>query len=214
MIKNYIKKNPFVFCLILFLIHFLAAYPRGMTPDSYHQFFQSLNFYDVTSHHPPLMAMVWSVFNYIYTGPQLYLLFHLSMLWVSVYILYKADENNKYSWLYCILPFTPGIFAVSGMIWKDIGFAYSFFLCFSICIYYHYKQIKPSLLVLILLLLTCFYGVSVKFQAKFIAPILIYFIVSLFFTNWWKRIITCIIISIIIIGSNTLIIRHFTRDYQ
>ncbi|NRB10548.1 MAG: hypothetical protein HRU35_02890 [Rickettsiaceae bacterium] len=211
MIKNFIKNHPSLFFLILMLIHYLSAYPGGMTGDSYHQFIQSLSgSYD--SHHPPTMAMVWSVFNIVYKGPQTILLLHFAMFWLAIVLLYKADKNNKFRWLYFIIPFLPAVLSQSGMIWKDVGFANGYFLVFATCTYYLYKQQKPSILVLISIAIICFYGESVKFQAKFIAPILVLFIVSLYFKSWFKRIIACLIFSTILIGTNTLIIRYFTID--
>ena len=75
-LKN--KNLSIFFCIILFLIHFSASYPGAVSPDTLDQFNQSLVF-NFSSHHPPIMAMVWSVFNYIYQGPQTMLFFHLNL---------------------------------------------------------------------------------------------------------------------------------------
>ncbi len=158
-------------------LHFLSAYPGGMTVDSFSQYEQSIsgNYF---SHHPPLMSMVWSLLNYIYQGPQIMLLLHLVFLWGGVLLLFYADRQNKYRLLYFVIPFLPNILAQSGIIWKDIGFGLGSFFVIASCIFYSYRQKRPSCLVVIGLLLIIFYIVGVKFQAQFIAPILVLFVLS------------------------------------
>ncbi|NRB10547.1 MAG: hypothetical protein HRU35_02885 [Rickettsiaceae bacterium] len=212
MIDNrFIKNYPFVICIILLAIHYLASYPGRMTGDSYHQFSQSISLV-FDSHHPPIMAMLWSVFNYIYKGPQTMLFLHLSMIWGSSLLLYQADKNNKFRWLYFIIPFTPAILTQSDMIWKDNGFTNSFLLVFAICTYYSYKPTRPNILILATIFIICFYGEAIKFQAKFVTPVLLLFVTTLITKSWLKRIIISIIFSTIIIGTNTAIIRHYSSD--
>lgn len=211
MIVRFFRKYPTAIFVILLAIHYLASYPGGMSPDTYNQFDESLSL-TFSSHHPPITAMLWSLLNKIYQGPQLMLLLNLSMLWGGMLILYKSDNSNKYRWLYFIIPFTPSILAQSGMVWKDLSFAYSFLLAFAICTYYIYKNERPSNLVLLALILISFYGISVKFQAKFPAVALMMFISCLLFKSWVKRVISCIIFSTILIGFNSFIISNLTID--
>lgn len=211
MIMQCLKKYPTALFIMLFAIHYLASYPGGMSPDTYNQFDESISL-TFCSHHPPITAMLWSLLNKIYQGPQLILFFSLSMLWGGMLILYKSDDLNEYKWLYFIIPFIPSILAQSGMVWKDLAFAYSFLCSFAICVYYTYKNERPSKLVLLALILISFYGISVKFQAKFPAVALIMFIACVLFKSWIKRIISCIILSTILIGINSLIISYLTID--
>ena len=85
------KYFPFFLAGFLMLLHFLSGYPGGMTPDSMDQFNQALVF-NFSSHHPPLMAILWSGFNFIYKGPQLILLFQLGLIWGGALFLYYGDQ--------------------------------------------------------------------------------------------------------------------------
>lgn len=206
------KDYSFLLFIALFIIHYFSAYPGGMTQDNYDQYFQSISSnYD--SHHPPLMAMLWSLLHHIYEGPQTILFINMVLFWSGAFILYKSDENNKYRWLYIFIPFFPAILNQSAMIWKDLGFANSFLFVFAVCTYYTYKEDKtiPNY-VLAVIFIICFYGAGVKFQAKFITPILILFMTSLVIKNLIKRFIVAIILSVFVIGSNSMIISHYTTD--
>lgn len=210
MIKKYLQ-HPHVILLLLFTIHYIAAYPGGMTSDSEDQFNQSLTL-QFNSHHPPIMAMLWSVFNLVYAGPQIMLFFHLSLLWLAIWFLFQSDENNKFRWLYFVIPFSPGVFAVSGMIWKDVGFANCFFFIFAFGVYYICKKQKPPRYILTIVLLIALYGTMVKFQAKFIIPILVLFVTFALYEPWTKRILTSFILSATIILTNSLFIRYLSTD--
>lgn len=172
------KCFPFLLAVFLMFIHFLSSYPGGVTPDSFLQFEQSLTG-KFSSHNPPLMAMLWSVFNHIYAGPQIMLLFHLVLLWGGTLFLYMADDSNKYRWIYFIMPFVPNILSESTMIWKDISFGDSLFFAFAACVYYSYQDRKAPLWASLIFLLVAFYALSVKFQAQFILPVLIFFIITI-----------------------------------
>lgn len=203
---------PAILCLALMVLHFTSAYPGGMTPDTFDQYTQSLSgkYY---SQHPPLMSMLWSCFHFIYQGPETMLLLQLLFLWAGVLLLFYADCQNKVRFLYLLIPFLPNILAESGIIWKDVGFAFSSFFVTAVCIFYTYKQSKMKLPIAVGLIIICFYLVGVKFQAQFIAPILILYILSLYLkVSLPVRIITCTIISSLIILINNFIISNFTID--
>lgn len=170
--------KPYLIVFLLFGLHFLSGYPGGMSPDTFDQFGQSLAL-KFNSHHPPVMAMVWSLFHKIYPGPQTMLFFHLLLLWGGVLILYFSNPDNKYKWMYFIIPFIPNVLSQSTMIWKDIGFGLCFFFVTSVCIFYTYQQKKAPIYVTILLLFISFYGMAIKFQAQFIVPLLVYWIISI-----------------------------------
>jgi hypothetical protein len=107
-------------------------------------------------------------------------------------LLFYADSQNKYRNLYLSIPFLPNILSQSGTIWKDVAFAFSSFFVVATCI---------------------FYIVGVKFQAQFIAPILILFVLSIYLkTSLLIRIIlTCIILLLIIYG-NAKLTKHFSTE--
>jgi hypothetical protein len=195
---------------MLMLLHFISAYPGGMSPDTIDQYQQSLS-HNYNSHHPPLMAMLWSLFNYIYQGPQTMLLLQLTFLWGGVLLLYYSDIQNKYRFLYFLIPLLPNILSQSGTIWKDVGFSLGGFFIATICIFYTYRQKPMPILVLIGLSVICFYVVGIKFQAKFIVPILIFFAVSLYCKRGLAiRLIMCAGLSFVIITTNILLSSSFS----
>lgn len=200
------SKKPLFFILVFFTLHFISGYPGNMSPDTFHQFHQSLN-WEFDNHHPPLMALLWAILNdLIYPGPQTMLFLHLSMLWASIYILFNSDPNNKYRWLYLFIPFIPNILTQSTTIWKDIGFAYAFLLAISGCTYFTFQNKKAPIIVFVALLLVTFYGMSIKFQSKFIVPIIIFWIVNISISSkLYLRILLTCLISVLIIFGNDLV---------
>lgn len=206
------KYFPFILCFGLMCVHFISGYPGGMTTDSMDQFQQSLSG-NFSAHHPPVMAMLWSLLNRIYQGPQIILFLHLFLLWGGVLLLFYADESNKFRWLYFFIPFTPQVLSHSTMIWKDIGFGLSMFFIISACIFYTYRPYRAPLWVIISLLIICFYGIAIKFQGQFIAPLIILFISSVYFKDSIRlRLIACSIVSFIIIYGNILLINNFSTN--
>ncbi|WP_341760986.1 hypothetical protein [Candidatus Tisiphia endosymbiont of Thecophora atra] len=193
-------------------LHFAFAYPGGMTFDSFSQYEQSVSG-SYSAHHPPLMSMIWSLFHYIYQGPQTMLLLNLGLLWGGVLLLFYADSQNKYRNLYLLIPFLPNILSQSGIIWKDVTFAFGSFFVVATCIFYTYRQNPAPLWVITGLLLIVFYVVGVKFQAQFIAPILILFVLSIYLnTGFLMRIILSGIVSLVIIQGNAEFIKRFSTE--
>lgn len=204
------KYFPFLLCLFLMFLHFISAYPGGMSSDTFDQYSQSIsgNYY---SHHPPLMSMLWSVLHYIYQGPQTMLFIHLALLWGGVLLLFYANPQNKYKYLYFVIPLLSNILSQSATIWKDVAFSLGSFFIFATCVFYTYHKKPAPLLIIIGLLLLCFYIASVKFQAKYIAPILIFFIISIYLNiNVVLRLIITTVISILIIFANESIINRYS----
>lgn len=208
------NRYPILLIVSLFSLHFFTAYPGSMTPDTLDQFQQSLNF-NFISHHPPLMAMLWSILNYIYAGPQTILFIHLTLLWVGVGFLYFADSENKFRWLYFVIPFIPNILTQSSYIWKDIGFGFCYFFVISLCVYYLYRPSKSSLITFLGALAVLFYGMSIKFQAQYILPFMIFFMCKTILKKKFRfNIAGSIVISLALIGANTAIINKFTTNTQ
>jgi len=204
------RNNPYFIAALLLLLHFASGYPGGMSPDTFDQFGQSLAL-NFNSHHPPVMAMLWSFFHKIYAGPQTMLLLHLSLLWGGALIMYLSNPQNKYKWLYFALPFVPNILSQSTMIWKDIGFAICFFFVSTACIFYTYRQKKAPIYVVFFLLLVTFYGTAIKFQAQFIVPLLVYWVVKIAFNlRFLGKVIISGFFSFVIIFANSYIIDNYS----
>lgn len=200
------KYSPIFFCILLAVIQFYAGYPGGMTSDSFDQYGQSLTG-EFNPYHPPMMAILWSLFHKIYVGPQTMLAFHILCLWVGVGFLYYSDANNKYKFLYLLLPFLPNILGQSSMIWKDIAFANALFLCLSICTYYILRAQKAPAWVVAGVLLTALYACSVKFQASYLIPFVVWSILCISNINKviYRLLATAIISGLFFVIQNTVV---------
>ncbi len=142
-----------------------------MSPDSIVQLNQGLTG-NYSDHHPLMMSFFWKIFSYIYEGPQMYLLFHLSLLFLSVCILQTVVKQIWLKICIAFIPLIPNIAAYSGALWKDVGFSYSFLLAGMILTKANVacpKLTYPKIIVILLLLI---YGVGVKYQAQFVLPIM------------------------------------------
>ena len=139
------------------------------------------------------------------------LLLHLLLLWGGVLLLCYSNDKNQFRFLYLLIPFTPYILSQSGTVWKDIGFSFgTFFIC-TTCIFYISRQKIAPLPIVLGLLLICFYIVGIKFQAKFIAPILVFLILSIYLKRSSViKFMVCTIISLTIIYANILLTNHFS----
>ena len=102
-----------------------------MSVDSLEQYRQAhtLKFSDG---HPPVMAWLWSKLNYIQDGPQSLLFLHLGMLWAGLYIWCRnAGESRAAKW-FIVLGFLPWVANFEGVLWKDMGMAYSLLLALGL----------------------------------------------------------------------------------
>lgn len=122
------KENRSIFLILLAcaVVFWAAFYPGFMSYDSISQYgmSKSLHFNDW---HPPIMSWVWSILGFFFPGPSGMLAFHISILWMSVYIWWSSFRDKKLSWLIIIVPFFPWIINFSGVLWKDVGLAFSLF---------------------------------------------------------------------------------------
>jgi dolichol-phosphate mannosyltransferase len=155
-----------LFASLLFLVTWLAFEPGIMSPDSFHQYNQALT-ESFNDHHPPMMAIWWSFLTVLYESPTTLLIFHLLMLWSALYLLAR-EYNNNYIFLIGVLPF---IINYSGVLWKDVGLAYSWLLALSILLTVDTQKYRR-----LLFLIFIFYGVAVRPNALVaLIPILMYF---------------------------------------
>lgn len=163
---------PITFCL-LFILNIIIFWPGQMSPDSFVQYNEAIsgNFAD---HHPPIMAVLWKCLLFFFTGSGTLLIVHLMLLYAACSIFMQAFTTSKFVYYYMAFPLLPPILFYSSMIWKDVGFAFSFLLVAACLAYFIIHTVKPSFLVTIGILLVLFYGTAVKFQAIYAAPFLLF----------------------------------------
>lgn len=163
------------FAVFGFFISSIAFYPGFMSPDSFLQYetSKSLLFNDW---HPPIMSWVWSILNLFFRGPEGLLFFHLTFLWAGLYIWHRHYREKRYSWLILSIGFFPWIINFSGVLWKDVGMAFSLLLLAGI----GGAERTPARISITLTLL--FYAINLRHNAIFAAFPILLFIVS----QWYK----------------------------
>lgn len=157
-----------IFCLlaVCWIALWVIFYPGFMSPDSMDQFgmSKSLHFNDW---HPPIMSWIWSVANFFFPGPSGMLAIHITLLLFSVYIWWSNYKDYSFSWLMFAIPFLPWILNFAGVLWKDVGLAFSLFALSGLAL----RTATPRRI-----LLACglvFYAISVRYNSVFaVFPIL------------------------------------------
>ena len=203
-IKLHVLKNLHLYLICLNFLFILSGfYPGYMSIDSLYQYQQSKTM-EFTDHHPPVMAGIWSLLNYIFSGPQGLLFFHLILFWSSILILFENLRNKHSAIIVIFICYLPWILNFIGVLWKDVGMAFSLLLFFSLSL----KKLEGSFIKKILkistMFLLIFYSLSVRHNAFFaVIPILFYTI-----NKWYpellirKSIIYCLGIVAILVTLN------------
>jgi hypothetical protein len=125
--KILLYPGAFLLAIIGFSFFAIACYPGFMSVDSLEQYKQAhtLKFADG---HPPVMAWLWSKLNFILDGPQSLLFLHLGLLWSGLYIwCINAGKSRAAGW-FILLGVAPWVANFEGVLWKDMGMAFSLLL--------------------------------------------------------------------------------------
>ena len=104
---------PFVASFIVIGLIAFIFWPGYMSPDSLVQLNQGLTG-NYSDHHPPMMSFFWKLFSYIFTGPQTFLIFHMTLLFISVCLLQTLAKPLWLKLVISFLPLVPNIAAYSG----------------------------------------------------------------------------------------------------
>lgn len=208
---------PWGIALLGFSLHLALFWPGLLSADSYNQLAQAqAGFFN--NHHPVLMSLVWSYFTKIIPGPGLMLTLHLSLLWGAIglfsYTFFK-HEFRSWWWFY-LIPLWPVFLCYSSMIWKDVGFSFSFLAAISILFHCSFESKKPTPLQFTLVILILLYGVGVKYQAIYLLPFCAFWLSSLIFniknSKYALFLSACIFVGIF--GVNKIIDRTFVPTTQ
>lgn len=157
----------------LFCINIFVMWPGQMSPDSYTQYKAAIQgIFD--DHHPPMMSLVWGFLNSFYKGPGLLFLAHLFMMYGACLLLIMSATTRAIKLFYSLFPLIPHVLFYSSMLWKDVGFAFSFLLSVALLHFYIHQKKRISLWAASAIGLLLFYGSAVKFQGQYVAPIIIF----------------------------------------
>lgn len=210
------NRNSFfaiIACISGFLFYFYAYTPGLFTPDTVDQYDQALTgiFEDG---HPPIMAWLWSLFMHVRRGPATLLIFHLTMFWVSVFIIHQqiSKKESRNSYLIIAAGLCPWIASLIGMLWKDIGMAIAWLLAFSLLIAINNKP-KYKKTAIAIFIAALLYGIFVRVNAIFGAPPLIILACHVLLPKaGWKKITAITIgLSLIAVSSNVVFDRYIAK---
>lgn len=194
---QYKKKFPILLALLAMGACFFSFYPGAMTWDSLEQLRQArLN--DYGDWQPPAMAFLWHQLLRISDGPELILLFHMSMLYGASIFLYLWSLQNSYRWsvIFLLIPFLPWVVNFQFVIWKDVGLAYSWLIATSMAIFYSNRKKFPFVAIIVICFLFV-YGFLVRANSPAGAIFLLQFIASCIFKKnslkFFLLVATCVI---------------------
>ena len=177
----------------------LVFYPAVMTPDTLLQWQQALrNRYEVW--HPPILAILMHLTQYFVKTPSLLIFIQGSVFWVAtLYLIYQVTNHRKIfsiasSFLILLFP----LWLYSGAIVSNTWMTAFALLSAALLIRAKDKQRKTSFILSII-----FLSISVMFRREvallFIVPVLMYFFVYWKQQKLYQRLITCCLISILVL---------------
>ncbi|MDI9313903.1 MAG: hypothetical protein QM529_04420 [Hydrotalea sp.] len=169
------QKWVLAYCLFGFLLNLLAFYP-GVTIgyDVFAQYIQARDF-NINNWHPAIMQLVWAFFLLFSKGGLGIWLFHLSMVWLSIYLLYDYFKNSLWKFFLLLIPFLPLVVNFTSIVWKDVALASSLLLATSLIIRQFYKNTAGFVIILLLL----FYASTVRHNGFFATAPIIFLLVFL-----------------------------------
>ncbi|MDF2187446.1 hypothetical protein [Paraflavitalea sp. CAU 1676] len=149
-----------------FILDLVACYPGFLYIDSVDQYTQSIHF-SYTDWHPPIMAGVWSLLNFIYKGPLLMLVMQLALLWTSFYLIASTWCRKSLPLIALLLLFAlaPYVQNFAGLIVKDTQMAFCWLLAVTIILRANYQARTMSKTEVVITFLLITYGTMVRINA-------------------------------------------------
>src|SRR3990167_7433402 len=152
----FIRKWWVIVFLGLFLLNLLIFWPGQISLDSIVQLKEAMmGIY--SDHHPPIMALFWRYLLVVFPYTSGLFIFHMLLLYSSCLIFIRALKEYPAKCVYLFYPLFPPIFLYSSMIWKDVGFAFSFLFVSAAITYFVMHNKKPNMLQLFFILFILFY---------------------------------------------------------
>jgi hypothetical protein len=178
---------PWILCLmgvVFFLLNIYAFYPGFMSNDSLDQLQQSLGDKPLQNWHPPVMAVWWWLLIRVTHLTGSLLIWHVGMLWLALTIfaawIYRQTGSRKLSAVPVLIGLMPFVVNISGVIWKDVGMAYSLLLASVLLIVArdYVGKVRFGLIIIAFLLMV--YAASLRYNSFFAVVPLFWFCKDLF----------------------------------
>lgn len=133
--------------------------PGFMSNDSVTQY-QSALAQRYADNHPAIMSYVWHLSLQIIDGPQSLLVLHLALLVLGILIWHSNLRDSRWKILIPVMFFLPWILNFAGVLWKDVGMAFSLIIAAGLL----FNQ-KNSKRLALLALPFLFYAFAVRHNA-------------------------------------------------
>ncbi len=145
--------------------------PGLLSPDSVWQLHQAM-LHQYSDQHPPVMAWVWSGLLAVVPGPTGMLILQNVLFWGADALIWAALGPAQLAWVGVLASgLFPPIFALLGIVWKDVQMASALLLAIALLIVQSRRRLAPWALVLALTLLV--YAAAVRSNGLLaVAPIL------------------------------------------
>jgi len=144
---------------LLILTIWLCFAPGFMSYDSVTQYQSALN-QSYSDSHPAIMSYVWHLSLNLISGPQSLLALHLAILALGIFIWQNNLADSRFKVLIPSIFFLPWILNFTGVLWKDVGMAFSLLVASGL-LFNKEKSGKIALLSLPFL----FYAFAVRYNA-------------------------------------------------
>ena len=202
--KNSIYKGKYQLLLPImgWALSITAFYPGFMSPDSLNQYSQALN-KSFNDHHPVVMAVLWSEFNKLASGPFPMLIFQVTLYWLAVGIIYLKKIEKKNSTILVLLSFSPFILSILGVIWKDVHFATGLLLLVASSLDRRKFKIRTlNIIILTLEVLLILYIANVRGNSWLVILLIIYLWINSYLktVTTLKKICASLILTIGLFG--------------
>jgi len=181
----------------LVFVIWLCVTPGFMSYDSMVQYQSALGQHYADSH-PAIMSYVWHLCMLLVPGPQSLLFLHLALLAFGLLIWQANYKNSIWSLLIPALFLLPWIINFAGVLWKDVGMAFSLLVATGLL----FTRRKTGWLVL-LSIPFLFYAVGVRHNAILAVVPVLFLAFRYYFPKapFWLDALITVFISILLLAA-------------
>lgn len=142
----------------------MVFYPGVMSPDSLDQYRQAVTGLISDESSPPIMSFVWRQVDRLVPGPFGMMLVHAIVFWTALGLIARACTRTPFGAVLAVLGIGlfPPVFALLGILWKDVGFGASLLLFIGLVLT---GRRRRSAWLLASALVPLFYACSVRLNA-------------------------------------------------